>query len=610
MRVGAWFVEDGRCRFRVWAPNRERVALVITTPEQRVVPLNAEELGYWSADVEHVTAGTRYVFRLEDDLDRPDPASRCQPDGVHRSSEVIAHEKYSWQDHGWESIPPAEMVMYELHVGTFTPEGTFSAIIPRLEQLQDLGINAIELMPVAQFPGERNWGYDGVYPWAVQNSYGGPAGLMALVDAAHAAGIAVIMDVVYNHLGPEGNYLHDFGPYFTRKYRTPWGEAINFDGPYSNEVRNYFIENAMSWFRDYHIDALRLDAIHGIFDMSAKPFLQELQGRVAEYASGTGRECLLIAESDLNDSRVIRPQPQGGYGLPAQWSDDLHHSLHTLLTGEDAGYYADFGEPHHLVRAIREGYVYSGQYSRFRRRNHGNSPLGCGTDQFVVSSQNHDQVGNRLAGDRLTNLVSFEALKLAAGVVLLGPNIPLLWMGEEHAEPAPFQYFVSHGDPDLVEAVRRGRQEEFASFGWQETPPDPQDPETFTRSKLHWELRDQGKHRTMLLFYQRLIELRRSVAGLTNLTSDGLQVVADDEKRVVFCRRQHGKSTALYIMSFGGERVRCTLRLDTNGLDKVLDSADETWEGPGGTLPEIVHSGQEIVCQPWSIALFVSENTA
>jgi maltooligosyltrehalose trehalohydrolase len=442
----------------------------------------------------------------------------------------------------------------------------------------------------------------------VQNSYGGPAGLKKLVDAAHAAEMAVILDVVYNHLGPEGNYLHSFGPYFTTRYRTSRGGAINFDGACSNEVRDYFIENAISWFRDYHIDALRLDAIHGIFDMSAKPVLQELNDRVNQYEAESSRPAVLIAESDLNDSRVIRPKSQGGYGLPAQWSDDLHHALHTLLTRESAGYYADFGKIEHLVKAINDGYVYSGQYSLFRRRNHGNSSADLNSDQFVVFSQNHDQVGNRMKGDRLTGLVSFEALKLAAGTILLGPNIPMLWMGEEYAELAPFQYFVSHGDADLVEAVRKGRQEEFAAFGWQETPPDPQDEATFERSKLDWSLREKGDHRVMLQFYRRLLELRRTIPALNKLTKEGLGVVADEKVSVLFCLRQYQESIALYLMNLGDEQVSCAVQLITTELTKLLDSADAEWQGPGAVLPSVLQPGNEINLQPWNIALYSQEN--
>src|SRR4030066_1209493 len=320
------------------------------------------------------------------------------------------------------------MIMYEIHVGTFTPEGTFDAVILRLDELSVLGINTIELMPVAQFPGERNWGYDGTYPFAVQNSYGGPEGLKILINECHKKGMAVILDVVYNHFGPEGNYLWDYGPYFTDRYKTPWGQAINYDDLYSNEVRNFFIENALHWFKNYHFDALRLDAIHGIFDFSAKAFLQELAEKVEEFSSSEGKKYYLIAESDLNDSRVIRPGNMGGYGIDAQWCDDFHHAVHTLLVHENKGYYVDFGETEHLVKSFREGFVYSGQYSEYRKRNHGNSSRDCPAEQFIVFTQNHDQVGNRMFGERLSNLVSFESLKLAAGAVLLSPYIPLLFM--------------------------------------------------------------------------------------------------------------------------------------------------------------------------------------
>jgi maltooligosyltrehalose trehalohydrolase len=363
-------------------------------------------------------------------------------------------------------------------VGTFTPEGTFEAIIPHLDELRELGITAVELMPVAQFPGTRNWGYDGVYPFAVQNSYGGPEGLKRLVNACHGRGIAVVLDVVYNHLGPEGNYLWDFGPYFTDRYKTPWGSAINFDGPHSDPVRRLFIENALYWVTEFRMDGLRIDAVHGILDFSAYPFLEELASAVHEKAERLNRRVYVIAESDLNDTRVIRSRELGGYGLDAQWNDDFHHALHTLLTEDQTGYYQDFGRLGDLVKAFREGFVCSGQYSSYRRRRHGNSsrdiPAGC----FVVFAQNHDQVGNRMRGERLSQLVCRERMKLAAGVVFLSPFIPLLFMGEEYGETAPFPYFISHSDADLVEAVRRGRREEFAAFGWSQEPPDPQIPMT------------------------------------------------------------------------------------------------------------------------------------
>src|SRR4029077_1030537 len=364
---------------------------------------------------------------------------------------------------------------YELHTGTFTEEGTFESAISRLESLADLGVTAVELMPVAQFPGTRNWGYDGVFPYAVQNSSGGPRGLQKFVNAAHGIGLSVILDVVYNHLGPEGNFAGEFGPYFTDRYRTPWGRAVNFDGHGSDPVRAFFIQNAIYWLKEFHIDALRLDAVHGIFDFSAHHFLAELKESVEALAQRSRRKLFVIAESDLNDARLLHALDRGGYGLDVQWSDDFHHALHTLLTHEFTGYYSDFGSIDDLCEVLRDGWLYSGQYSRFRRRRHGNSAAGIQQSRFVVFSQNHDQVGNRAQGERLIQLVDFESIKLAAGVTLLSPFVPLLFMGEEYGETHPFLYSTSHFSPELNEAVRKGRREEFAAFGWGDDLPDPDD---------------------------------------------------------------------------------------------------------------------------------------
>ena len=440
------------------------------------------EDGYWRASVEDLSPESLYMYRLEQERNHPDPASYYQPKGVHNPSQVIDHDSIHWEDNDWRGIHLSQMIIYELHTGTFTSEGTFDAIIPRIDDLIHLGVNAIELMPVAQFPGERNWGYDGVYTFAVQNSYGGPKGLKGLVNECHKRGIAIILDVVYNHLGPEGNYLWDFGPYFTDKYKTPWGSAINMDDAYSNGVRNFFIENALYWFNNYHIDALRLDAIHGIVDTSAKPFLYELGERVADFSDNMSRRFFLIAESNLNDPKVIMPRDLGGYGIDAQWCDDFHHSLHTLITGEASGYYIDFGRLEHLTKSFQEGFVYSGQYSHYRKRNHGNSSRERPANQFVVFSQNHDQIGNRMLGQRMSLLTSLEGLKLAAGITLLSPFIPLLFMGEEYGEEIPFLYFISHSDSDLIKAVREGRREEFKDFRWEGEPPDPQSINAFIQS--------------------------------------------------------------------------------------------------------------------------------
>jgi len=450
-------------RFNVWAPKVSSISLkVVGDPNE--IPMNPETRGYFTTFLVNAGAGTKYTYLLDGTEQRPDPVSRFQPEGVHGPSEVVDPNNFPWEDHAWKGIPLERLILYEIHTGTFTREGTFEAIIPLLDYLRnDLGVTAIELMPVAQFPGERNWGYDGTYLYAPQNSYGGPMGLKRLINVCHQKGLAVILDVVYNHLGPEGNYLGNYGPYFTNRYRTPWGPAVNFDGPESDEVRRFIVDNALYWVTEYHIDGLRIDAIHGIFDFSAQHILYDIREAVHRQAMTLGRPIWVIAESDLNDVRVIDPPSKGGFGLDAQWNDDFHHCLHTLLTGEQNGYYQDFGKIQQLGKALREGFVYSGQYSPFRKRRHGNSSKHLPPKKFVIFSQNHDQVGNRAKGDRLSTLVSFEALKLAAGMLLLSPNIPLLFMGEEYGEEAPFQYFVSHSDPELM-----GEKKNFLRFNGKE----------------------------------------------------------------------------------------------------------------------------------------------
>ncbi len=511
--LGATPLDADRCRFRVWAPLREQVGLHVTSPEDRLVPMDPDGSGYHETVVQGVRPGARYLFRLGEDLERPDPASRFQPQGVHGPSEVVPSASPA-REPAWCGLPLSDYVMYEVHVGTFSPKGTFEGVVEELDRLRDLGITALELMPVAQFPGGRNWGYDGVYPFAVQDTYGGISGLRSLVEACHARGMAVVLDVVYNHLGPEGNYLADFGPYFTDRYHTPWGPAVNFDGSDSGGVRDYFTQNALYWIEGFGIDALRLDAVHAIMDFSARPFLQELAEAAAGARLTLNRSVHLIAESSLNDTRLVRRPEQGGFGLDAQWNDDFHHAVHALLTGERDGYYADYGRMEHLAKALDQGYVYTGQHSVFRRRRHGNPSGDLPGTRFVVSVQNHDQVGNRMRGNRLGHLVSFCDLKLAAGLMLLSPNLPLLFMGEEYGETAPFPYFISHTDSDLVEAVRAGRREEFAAFRWSGEPPDPYDEATFASARLNPELRRSGPGRALEALYRELLGLRRRLPPL------------------------------------------------------------------------------------------------
>ncbi len=596
---------EGSCSFRVWAPRAERLEVRLVAPAEKLVPLQKGQAGYFHGVVAGVAPGARYFFRLDGAKDRPDPASRLQPEGVHGPSEVPA-AGFAWEDQGWRGLELRDYVIYELHVGTFTPEGTFAAIIPHLEELAELGITALELMPVAQFPGTRNWGYDGVYPFAAQNSYGGPAGLQRLVEACHRQGLAVILDVVYNHLGPEGNYLWDYGFYFTDRYRTPWGDAVNFDGPHSDEVRRFFLENALYWLNDCHIDSLRLDGLHAIMDRSPRTFLEELAGAAHAQVERSGRRAYLLAESDLNEVRLLRAPELGGYGLDAHWNEDFHHALHTLLTGEQDGYYQDYGELGQLAKGFREGFIYSGQYSAFRQRRHGSSSRGLPGRRFIVFAQNHDQVGNRLLGERLTQMLSFEALKLAAGAIILSPFIPLLFMGEEYGEVAPFQYFISFSDPELVDAVRRGRREEFVGFGWRGDPPDPLSEETLQRSRLNHGLRQTPPHRTLWDFYRELLAIRRAYAGWGGPDEVDREVHLYEKDRTIMVRGPGREAETALLLNFGEKPASLSFVWLGGRWEKVLDSAEARWGGPGSPAPAALPPGGEIslTLGPQSVVLF------
>ncbi|MEJ2723104.1 MAG: malto-oligosyltrehalose trehalohydrolase [Deltaproteobacteria bacterium] len=606
--LGATCMGEGSSQFCVWAPSKRSVEVHILSPQDRIETLHREEHGYFQALLGGVEPGCRYFFRLDGNMERPDPASRDQPEGVHGPS-CVANPFFSWEDEHWFGIPLKDYIIYEIHVGTFTPEGTFDAVIPHLDELKDLGVSAIELMPVAQFPGTRNWGYDGVYPFAVQVSYGGSGGFKRLVNACHQRGLAVVQDVVYNHLGPEGNYLRDFGPYFTDRYRGPWGSCINFDGPHSDQVRRFFIENALYWVGDCHVDALRLDAVHGILDFSAKTFLQELAEAVHEEGERANRRVYLIPESALNDPKLIRSPRLGGYGLDAQWNDDFHHALHTLLTGEKAGYYQDFGLPEHMAKAFCEGYVYSGEYSSYRKRRHGSSSKDIPAHRFVVFAQNHDQVGNRMLGERLSRLVSLEGLKLAAACVILSPFIPLLFMGEEYGETAPFPYFISHSDPNLVEAVRQGRKEEFAAFGWKEAPPDPQEEATFLQAKLDRTLRGKGDHRVLYLFFKELIRHRKDIPPLARLSKDHMSVSIFAKGRALLIRRWSEPEEAALVFHFGKEPQDIDLPLPRGAWIKGMDSAEAAWHGSGSAVPGNVASEGwvHLTLAPHGFLLFLKE---
>lgn len=615
--LGATYLGGGRCRFHLWAPNVQQVTLVLTGPTARAIPMQPYPVGYFHLIVEDAPPGTTYLYRLDDGQERPDPASRYQPEGVHNASAVVDLD-FAWSDDGWHGLPLQQFIIYELHVGTFTPEGTFDAIIPRLDSLKELGITAIELMPVAQFPGSRNWGYDGVYPFAVQNSYGGPDGYRRLVDACHARGLAVVQDVVYNHLGPEGNYLSQFGPYFTARHKTVWGDAINYDGEDSDDVRRFFIDNAIYFLRDLHVDGLRLDAVDAILDFSATTFLEELAAVVDQGAVLLNRQLWLMAETAQNDARWITPREMRGYGLHAQWNDEFHHAVHTLLTGEALSYYEDYVDPDgtvrvaNLAKAIGDGYVYSGQYSRYRRRRHGNSSRAIPPYRFVVCTQNHDQIGNRMLGERLSALVSWEQLKLAAAVLLLSPNLPLLFMGEEYADPNPFLYFVSHSDPDLVESVRQGRMTEFAQFHADGSPPDPQAEETFLRCTLSYDLLDKGLHKEMRDFYRELIRLRKALAPLRHLSKEHMEVQAFESTRTVAVRRWYSDEEVLAVYNFSDRPATVTLALPQGRWTKLLDSVEGTGEAEkGAATQELAQSGEvDVPVPPHGFALYWLEGSA
>lgn len=605
MPIGAYYQKDGSCSFSVWAPLCKEVRLNLLAPVQQEVPMKMDEWGYWTASNIKAPPGSRYRYVLDRRIHRPDPASFFQPEGVHGPTEVVNHGAFAWQDSPWRGIALESLIIYELHVGAFTPEGTFDSIIARLDDLAATGITAIELMPVAQFPGSRNWGYDGAYPFAAQNSYGGPEGLKRLVNACHVKGLAVILDVVYNHLGPEGNYLRDFGPYFTDRYQTPWGQAINFDGPWSDGVRAFFLENARSWFELFHIDALRLDAVHAIFDFSARHILQELAEQTDQLSQQAGRPLYLIAESNLNDPRMITPLARNGQGMDAQWNDDFHHCLHTLLTGERNGYYADFGSPDQFAAALRNGFVYAGQYSAFRKHCHGASSAHLPAKRFVISAQNHDQVGNRLLGERLAGLVPFEASKLAAAAVLLSPNIPLLFMGEEYGETAPFAYFVDHGDAGLIQAVREGRRQEFAAFGWQQEPPDPQSQETYAAARLNWSLRCRDdRHGCLHRFYQRLISFRTNTPAHAQIEGAHKDILHAPGDNLIAIWRRHDQGDSLCLLFFGHAQQSRAFRPPEGQWRKVLDSTDSRWLGPGATLPETLSGPADILLQPYTAAVY------
>lgn len=570
-------------RLRVWAPSAERVEAELTA-DGRLLPMEPTDGGWWSVDDASIGPGTRYLFRVDGEPGRPDPRSPWQPDGVHGPSCVVDHDAFTWHDRGWDAPPLSEAVIYEAHIGTFSTEGTFRGAIERLDHLVELGVTHLELMPVAAFAGTWGWGYDGVDLWSPHPAYGSPDDLKALVDAAHGRGIAMLLDCVYNHLGPDGNHLAAFGPYFTDRYSTPWGEAVNVDDAGSTEVRRFIVDNALMWLRDHHFDGLRLDAVHAIVDTTAVHLLEQLSTEVADLSAQLGRRLVLIAESDRNDPRLVQPRAEGGLGIDAHWNDDFHHAVHVALTGEQDSYYVDYGGLEPLAEALRHAWVYRGQYSEFRERHHGREPEGVPGHRFIGYVQNHDQIGNRARGERASHLLSPARLRVAAAVVMASPFVPMLFQGEEWGASAPFPYFADHRhDPGLADAVRRGRLEEFATFGWSpDEVADPEDPATFRSAVLDHDEATEEPHASLLGWYRALIALRAAEPCLRNGDLEQVRTTHDEEERTLAVRR----GTVGLVLNLGPRPAVVHLPDDVPVAELLLSSAPGVVLGDGAvSLP-------------------------
>jgi maltooligosyltrehalose trehalohydrolase len=587
--------------FSVWAPGSKSVSLYFPANGFHL-DLTQEEFGYWTTNEWVIKDNELYWLELDGEL-YPDPVSLSQPEGIHGPSQVIDPISFTWTDKKWRNKPLDEYIIYELHTGTFTSQGTFAGIETKLDYLRDLGITAIEIMPIAQFPGTRNWGYDGVFPFSVQNSYGGPREFQRLVDACHARGIAVVLDVVINHVGPEGNNLQKFGPYFTDKYKTPWGSAINFDDAGCDAVRKYFLENILMWLRDFHVDAIRLDAVHAIRDFGPEHILAELRAYTDMLMSATGRIHYLIAECDLNDIKYIRPLGKSGYGMDAQWIDEFHHSLRVASGQEQSGYYQDFQGVDHLAKSFSSAYVYDGTFSPHRNKTFGTRADGIPGNSFIVFSQNHDQVGNRMLGERTSTLVDFQLLKVMSTAVLVTPYIPLLFMGEEYGETNPFLYFISHTDTELVDAVRSGRKKEFEHFFSGDDFPDPQSEQVFEQSKLSWTQREKFPHKRLFDFYKNLIRLRKETPALASMDRNELTATVVDGKNVISVLRKHAQGDVICFLNFAPQNQKVSLP-GNRDWTTLIYSAEVQWGGAANPVPM---SRGEIVIEKYSAIVLVAK---
>ena len=592
--IGLNFSNDGSSEFCLWAPSAENIELIIN--DDLILKAEKKDYGFWNLKTKGINPGDSYLVRMNQSEIFPDPASLSQPEGVNGPSVAYDLPDFSWEDKQWKGIKDEGNIFYELHTGTFTEPGTFEGIAGKIEYLKELGINIIEIMPVSQFPGTRNWGYDGVYPFAVQYSYGGARGLQQLVNLCHKNGLSVVLDVVYNHLGPEGNYLNEFGPHFTDKYKTPWGKAVNFDDEWCDGVRRFYIENMLMWFRDFHIDGLRLDAVHAIRDFSPKHILRELREYADSLETRTGRKYLLIAEIDLNDTRYINPPMKDGYGLDMQWCDEFHHAVHAFVTKERNGYYADFGELKHIIKSLDSGYVYDGSFSSHRKKFFGSNTAGIPGNKFIVFIQNHDHVGNRMLGDRIGNFVNTELLKLMAGTVFISPFVPLLFMGEEYNETNPFSYFTSHTDENLAELVKKGRANEFKDFMDEDNAADPQSEDLFQNSKLTFNI--SGNNQFIYQFYRELIRLKKFHLVWKDYDRTNVTVEQAGNNAVLFSKRIRDNQL-IAVLNFNNQKFFHDLKGTGNRkFHVILNSADKRW---GGLDPDPVFESNVIKAEPFSI---------
>lgn len=582
MKVGS-FIEDNICKFIVWAPKLDKIILSLENGGiNEEYEMKKDNFGYWTKEISNIKEGQRYYYKIAGEK-YPDPASKSQPEGVHKASEVVKLDKLKTK---YAGIELSKMIIYEIHVGTFTEKGNFQGIIENIKYLKELGINTVELMPLAQFPGKVNWGYDGVYPFAVQNTYGGLKELQNLIDELHKNNIAIIIDVVYNHLGPEGNYLSKFAPYFNPKYNTPWGSALNFDSEYSYGVRDYFIQNALFWIKELGADGLRLDAVHEIYDKSSVHILSEISENIKKIEKEENRKIVLIAESDLNDTKIINPKMKGGYEIDAQWCDDFHHSIHTFLTSEFKGYYEDFGKFEYIEKTYKEGFVYSGQYSEHRKKYLGKSSKDISPEKIVVCIQNHDQIGNRLFGERLSKLIEFEKLKLAAGALFLSPYTPMIFMGEEYAEKNPFMFFSDYGDENLKEGVKLGRKKEFEYFGWKDEFIDPQSKETYEKSILNKKI-EKEENKIIFEIYKLLIKLKKD-GYIGKRNRKNIKIKTFENKKIVYIESLNKDKKTFSILNFSNEEISIGKIIPDGKWEKIIDSSSEKWLGKGSNLPKIL----------------------